>query len=136
MKNEVVKNTKFNTLKTTVNNLEKKIPDATTLIHINQYNTDKQNLEKKIEIVDIKIHNVSGLVTTTVLNTKASMLVKNADFDTIIIEIENKVTDHDHAKYITTLKQVNFVRKTDFDNKLISLNRNITSNKKKYLVLE
>ena len=36
--NEVVKNTKFNTLKTKVNILEKKIPDATTLIHINQYN--------------------------------------------------------------------------------------------------
>ena len=28
--NEVVKYTKFNTLKTKVNNLEKKIPDATT----------------------------------------------------------------------------------------------------------
>ena len=45
--NEVVKNTKFNTLKSKVNNLEKKIPDATTLIHINQYNIEKQNLEKK-----------------------------------------------------------------------------------------
>ena len=44
--NEVVKNTKFNTLKTKINNLEKKTPDATTLIHISQYNTDKQNLEK------------------------------------------------------------------------------------------
>ena len=44
---EVVKNTKFNTLKTKVNNLGKKNPDAITLIHINQYNTDKQNLEKK-----------------------------------------------------------------------------------------
>ena len=33
---EVVKNTKFNTLKRKVNNLEKKIPEATTLIHINQ----------------------------------------------------------------------------------------------------
>ena len=40
--NEVVKNAKFNTLKTKVNNLEKKNPNATTLIHINQYNTDKQ----------------------------------------------------------------------------------------------
>ena len=47
VENEVVKNTKFNTLKTKVNNLEKKIPDATTLIHINQYNTDKQNFLKK-----------------------------------------------------------------------------------------
>ena len=34
--NEVIKNTKFKTLKTKVNNLEKKIPDATTLVHINQ----------------------------------------------------------------------------------------------------
>ena len=45
--NEVVKNTKFSTLTTKVNNLETKIPDAAILIHINQYNTDKQNLEKK-----------------------------------------------------------------------------------------
>ena len=45
--NEVVKNKKFNTTKTKVNNLEKNIPDATTLIHINQCNTDKQNLKKK-----------------------------------------------------------------------------------------
>ena len=34
--NEVFKNTKFNTLKTKVNNVNKKIPDATTLIHTNQ----------------------------------------------------------------------------------------------------
>ena len=32
---QVVKNTQFNTLKTKVNKLVKKIPDATTLIHIN-----------------------------------------------------------------------------------------------------
>ena len=44
--NEVVKNKQFNTLQTNVNNLDNKIVDATTLIHINQYNTDKQNLEK------------------------------------------------------------------------------------------
>ena len=52
--NEVVKNTKFNTLKTKANNLEKKNPYATTLIHINQYNTDKQNLEKQKWFVDKK----------------------------------------------------------------------------------
>ena len=39
--NDVVKNTELNTLKTKVNRLEKKIPDVTTLIHINQYNRDK-----------------------------------------------------------------------------------------------
>ena len=45
--NEVVKNTKCNTLKTKVNNLENKVPEATTLIYINQFNTDTQNLQKK-----------------------------------------------------------------------------------------
>ena len=49
---EVVKNIKLNTLKTKVNSLENKISDATTLIRINQYNTEKQNLEKKIGNVD------------------------------------------------------------------------------------
>ena len=53
--NDAVKNKKFNTLKTKVNSLEKKIPDATTLIHIYQYNTDKQNLETKIGDVNKKI---------------------------------------------------------------------------------
>ena len=52
--NKVIENAKFNTLRTTVNSLERKIPDATTLIQLNQYNTDKQNLEKKIGDVDKK----------------------------------------------------------------------------------
>ena len=34
-------NTKFNTLNTKVNKFEKKIPDVSTLIQTNQYNTDK-----------------------------------------------------------------------------------------------
>ena len=52
--NEVLKNTKLITLKIKVNNSEKKISNATNLIHIHQYNTDKQNLEKKIGDVDKK----------------------------------------------------------------------------------
>ena len=31
---EVIKNTRFNTLKAKVNKLDKKFPDATTLIHV------------------------------------------------------------------------------------------------------
>ena len=51
--NEVVQNTNFNTRNTKVNNLENKIPDTNTywFIHINQYNTAKQNLEKKMEML-------------------------------------------------------------------------------------
>ena len=44
MDKEVVKTTKFNALETKVNKLDKKIPAPTTLIKINQYNTDKENL--------------------------------------------------------------------------------------------
>ena len=46
--NEVVKNTKFSTLKTKVNNLEKKVPDATTLTYINQYYICIKKLDKEI----------------------------------------------------------------------------------------
>ena len=51
VKNEVVKNTKFSTLETEVNRLDKIILNAITLTHINQYNTDKQNLDKKIRML-------------------------------------------------------------------------------------
>ena len=58
-----------------------------------------------------------------------SSLVKNTDYNTSISEIEKKLTDHNHDKYITTpefnkltaetfaarLKQANLVTKTNFD---------------------
>ena len=67
-----------------------------------------------------------------------------------INEIEKKITDHSHDKYITTpefnkitaenfavkLAQANFVTKTDFDDKLKNLNKKITSNKIKYVFVE
>ena len=70
--------------------------------------------------------------------------------DIKVNEIENKITDHTHDKYISTpefnkltaknfaarLTQANLVTKTDFDNKLTSLNRKITSNKTKHLIIE
>ena len=79
-----------------------------------------------------------------------SNLVKKTDYDTKITEIENKLTDHNHEKYITTpefntlagdvfnprLAQANLITKTDFDAKLSSLNRKITANKSKNLLVE
>ena len=77
---------------------------------------------------------------------------KKTDYNTKINEIEKKITDHDHDKYITTpefnkltaenfaarLAQANLaskndiaalVKKTDFDDKLKNLNKKVTSNK-------
>ena len=67
-----------------------------------------------------------------------------------ITEIENKLNNHNHDKYITTpefntlvadvfnarLSGANLVTKTDFDAKLSSLNRKITQNKTKHLLVE
>ena len=77
-------------------------------------------------------------------------MVKKKDHDTKISDIEKKITDHDHDKYITTpefntmaanvfnarLAQANVITKTDFDAKLSSLNKKITSNKTKHLLVE
>ena len=51
---EVVKKTVYNKVNTTVSNLEKKIPDGTTLFQINQNNADKQNFLKNLGMLRIK----------------------------------------------------------------------------------
>ena len=67
-----------------------------------------------------------------------------------ISEIEKKLTDHNHDKYITTpefnkltaedfdarVSRANLVTKTDFDDKLKSLNQKMNSNKTKHLLVE
>ena len=57
-----------------VNHLENKISDMPILIYINHYNTDKESLEKKTGDVGKKIPDLSGLVSTNVLNTKLGKL--------------------------------------------------------------
>lgn len=54
--------------------LEDNILDTSTLIHRNQYNTEKQSLEKKIEEFDQKIPDVSGLVRILLLTQKFEKL--------------------------------------------------------------
>ena len=63
---------------------------------------------------------------------------------------KKKIPDHKHEKYITTpefnmltaenfavrLAQANLVTKTDFNNKLSTLNRKIALNKAKHLLVE
>ena len=65
-------------------------------------------------------------------------------------DLEKKITDHNHDKYVATsefntldasvfnarLAEANLITKTDFDSKLSSLNRKITSNKTKYLLVQ
>ena len=71
--------------------------------------------------------------------TNVSNLAKKTGYGTKVNEIEKKITDHKHDKYITTpefnklteenfaarLAKANLVTKIDFYNKLSSLNRKI-----------
>ena len=66
------------------------------------------------------------------------------------MSLKKKITDHNHGKYITTpefntltadvfnvrLAQTNLITKTDFEAKLSNLNKKITQNKTKHLLVE
>ena len=74
--------------------------------------------------------------------------MKKTDYDTKITEIEKKLTDHNHDKYITTpefntlaadvfnarLKQANLVVKHFFDNTVSKLNNKIAAIKQKMIL--
>ena len=74
-----------------------------------------------------------------------SSLVNKTDYNTKITEIENKLNDRNHDKYITTpefntlvagvfntrVAQANLVAKSNFDNTVSSLDSKIAANKKK-----
>ena len=160
-KNDVAKKAVYDKLVGKVNNIV-----TNDFVSKTKYNADKTELEKKIPNVtdfvkkakltelENKIPDVSSLATKTALTAvenkipSVSSLVKKTDYDTKISELEKKLTDHNHDKYITTpefntlavyvfnlrFAQANLITKTGFDAKLSSLNRKITSHKSKHLL--
>ena len=135
-------------LVTKVNNI-----DTSDFVLKGKYDRDKKELEDKIPNVsdflkkgkltelENKIPDISNLATKTALTTaenkipSVSNLVKKTDYDTNVKEIENKLNNHDHDKYITTsefhtltadvfnarIALVNLITKTDFDSSLSNL---------------
>ena len=111
-----------------INKVEKKIPDVSDLIKKTDFNT-------KITEVEGKIPSISGLATSsalTVVENKipdVSSLVKKAGYDTNFNTMAASV-------FNARLAQVNIITKTDFDAKLSGLNKKITTNKTKHLLVE
>ena len=117
VKNDVVKKVVYDKLVAKVNNI-----DTNDFVLKTKYQTDKAEPDKKIpNVVDFfkkakltelenKIPEVSSLATNTALTAvenkipSVSTLIKKTDYDTKITEIEKKLTDHNHDKYITTLE--------------------------------
>ena len=162
VKNDVLKKAVYDKLAAKVNNI-----DTSDFILKTKYQTYRAELEKKIpdqtdfvkntKLTELehKIPDFSSLATKTTLTVvenkipDISSLVKKTNDDTKISELEKKLSDHNHDKYITTpefnmaasvfnarLAQANLRTERDFDVKLSSLNRKITSNKTKHLLVE
>ena len=165
VKCDVVKKAAYDKLAAKVNNI-----DNCDFVLKTKYQTDKTELETKIpDVTDFvkkakltelenKIPDVSSLATKTALSAveskmpSVSSLVKKTDYDTKNSDLEKKLTDHNHEKYITTpefntlaasvlsfnasLAQANITEKSDFDAKLSSLNSKITADKSKNLLVE
>ena len=145
VKNDVVKKTVYDKLVAQVDNI-----DTSGLVKKTDYNTkiseiedevlDSSSLVKKTDcntkITELrKIPDISRLATKTALTTVENKipsiigLVKKTDYNTKITNIENKLNNHNHDKYVATsefntlaanvfnarLAQANLITKTDFD---------------------
>ena len=113
---------------------------------------------KKANLTELEnnILDISNLATKTALTTaenkipSVSSLVNQTDYNPKITEIEKKLTDQNHDKYIATpefnnftkdafnsrLAQANLIKKTDFDAKLSTFNREIMENKTENLLVK
>ena len=163
VKNDILKKDVYDKLVAKKNNI-----DTSDFVLKTNYNTDKTELEKKISnAIDLvkkvkltelgnKIPYNSNLATKTALTSvenkipNVNNLVKIIDYNTKVTEIENKLNNHNHDKYIdiqefntlaadvfnARLAQANLITKTDFDAKLSILDRKITKNKSKHLLVE
>ena len=67
-------------------------------------------------------------------------MVTKSNYNTKISEIESKINNHNHDKYVTTTAlnalSVNLIAKTNFDAELKKISDRVTSNKTKDLLLE
>ena len=60
----------YNQLVSKANAIDTNIPSTSELVTKTQYDSDKQDLEKRIEGVDKEVLNTNGLVRDTKYNTK------------------------------------------------------------------
>ena len=157
VKRDVVKKIFYDKLVAKVNNI-----DTSDFVLKTKYDTDKlehlTDFVQKAKLTELenKTPDISNLATKTALTAvenkipSVSILVNKTNYNTKVTEIENKLNNHNHDKYIDTsefnklaadvfnarLAQANLITKTDFDAKLSNLNRKITTNKTKHLLVE
>ena len=163
VKNDVVKKTVYDKLVAKVNDI-----DTSDFVLKTKYQADKTKLEnnfpdvsnfvKKAKLTELenKISDVSTLATKTALTAvenkipDVSNLVKKTDYNIKVTEIESKLNNHNHDKYITTpevntlaadvfnarLAQANLTTKTDLMQNCGELTEKLRKIKQKMYLLK
>ena len=133
VKNDVVKKTIYNTLKNKVDAI-----DTLKFVSRTKFTIDTNALDDKIDKVEKKIPDISGLVTKS---SVTRLITEQEDYTdkvkkkipdisglaskTELTAVENKIPD------ITSL-----ITKTDFDTKLKNISDRVTNNKSKDILLD
>ena len=152
VKNDVVKKTTYNTLKNKVDAI-----DTSKFVSRTKFTTDTNALDDKIDKVEKKIPDISGLATkssvTRLITEQEGYTdkVKKKDPDTsgfaskiVLTAVENKIPDVSGLATASALTAVenktpgitSLITKTDFDAKLKNISDRVTNNKSKDLLLD
>ena len=152
VKNEVVKKTTYNTIKNKVDAI-----DSSKFVSRTKFTTDTNTLDDKIDKVEKKIPDISGLATKSSITR---LITEQEDYTdkvkkkipdisglaskTELTAVENKIPDISGLATASALTAVenkipditSLIIKTDFDTKLKSVSDRVTNNKSKDILLD
>ena len=152
VKNDVVKKTIYNTLKNKVDAI-----DTSKFVSRTKFTTDTNTLDDKIDKVEKKIPDISGLATKS---SVTRLITEQEDYTdkvkkkipdisglaskTELTAVENKIPDVSGLGTASALTAVenkmpditSLITKTDFDTKLKNISDRVTNNKSKDILLD
>ena len=152
VKNEVVKKTAYNTLKNKVDAI-----DTSKFVSRTKFTTDTNSLDDKIDKVEKKIPDISGLATKS---SVTRLITEQKDYTdkvkkkipdisglaskTELTAVENKIRDVSGLATTSALTAVenkipditSLITKTDFDAKLKNISDRVTTDKSKDILLD
>lgn len=133
--NDAVKKAMYDKLVPKINAVDTTVPGTNSINHKTQYDTAKQNLEKKIEHIIKKLPNTSGQVRKTDLNIKIVKienkisivigLVTTTALNAKVIEIESKIP---HITNLATKPALN-AKAAEIENKKPNTSNFVNTNK-------
>ena len=152
VKNDVVKKTIYNTLKNKIDAI-----DTSVFVRKTKFRTDTNALDDKIDKVEKKTPDISGLATkssvTHLITEKEEYIYKvmkkipdisSLASETELTAVENKIPDISGLATSSGLTAVenkihditSLITKTDFDAKLKNISDRVTNNKSKDILLD